>query len=249
MEATELEYVGFWARVAATIIDLVLLEIVIDALMFAFYGPSYWLIDWAKFALHGPSYWTGTDLIPGVIGFFLEWVFPAIAVIAFWIAKQATPGKMAISAKIVDANTGKAASNRQLIGRFVAYFVSLVPSGLGFLWAAFGKRKQGWHDKLAGTVVVRPKQRGNAVKGWTSLPSKLRPLLIDLLVIGVATILVAMLVLELLFSPIVILPVHAPESFSSRGYTPVEMATRISSELVRLDRVTRKKMKRSPSLQ
>ncbi|HKF94921.1 MAG TPA: RDD family protein, partial [Gammaproteobacteria bacterium] len=31
------------------------------------------------------------------------------------------------------------------------------PLGLGFLWIAFDKRKQGWHDKLAATVVVRPK--------------------------------------------------------------------------------------------
>jgi uncharacterized RDD family membrane protein YckC len=26
---------------------------------------------------------------------------------------------------------------------------------LGFIWVAFDKRKQGWHDKIAGTVVIR----------------------------------------------------------------------------------------------
>jgi uncharacterized RDD family membrane protein YckC len=31
---------------------------------------------------------------------------------------------------------------------------------LGIIWVAFDPRKQGWHDKLAGTVVVRPKNRG-----------------------------------------------------------------------------------------
>lgn len=66
---------------------------------------------------------------------------------------------MAVSAKIVDAKTGNAASTGQLIGRYLAYYLSLVPFCLGFIWVAFDKRKQGWHDKLAGTVVVRKKNR------------------------------------------------------------------------------------------
>jgi uncharacterized RDD family membrane protein YckC len=76
-------------------------------------------------------------------------VFPAIAVI------QATPGKMAITAKVVDAATGERASMAQLIMRYFAYFISSLPLGLGFIWVAFDKRKQGWHDKIAGTVVIK----------------------------------------------------------------------------------------------
>lgn len=66
---------------------------------------------------------------------------------------------MAISAKIVDVKTGNAASTGQLIGRYFAYYLSLIPIGLGFVWVAFDARKQGWHDKLAGTVVIRKKNR------------------------------------------------------------------------------------------
>lgn len=91
--------------------------------------------------------------------FLLSWVFPAVAVVLFWVARQATPGKMAISAKIVDAISGNAPSTGQLIGRCLAYYLSTIPIGLGFIWVAFDKRKQGWHDKLAGTVVVRKKER------------------------------------------------------------------------------------------
>jgi len=83
-----------------------------------------------------------------------------MAVITFWLMKQATPGKMAVSARIVDAATGNPASTGQLIGRYFGYFVSFIPLGLGILWVAFDKRKQGWHDKLAGTVVVRNSHRG-----------------------------------------------------------------------------------------
>jgi len=42
-----------------------------------------------------------------------------------------------------------------LIGRYFGYFLASIPLGLGLLWVAFDKRKQGWHDKLAGTVVIR----------------------------------------------------------------------------------------------
>ena len=39
--------------------------------------------------------------------------------------------------------------------RLLCYLVSALPFYLGFLWAAFDRRKQGWHDKIAGTVVIQ----------------------------------------------------------------------------------------------
>jgi uncharacterized RDD family membrane protein YckC len=83
---------------------------------------------------------------------------PAIAVVIFWIAKQATPGKMVFSAVIVDATSGEAPNGGQMIGRYLGYFIALFPLGLGILWVGLDKRKQGWHDKLAGTVVVRKRK-------------------------------------------------------------------------------------------
>jgi len=71
-----------------------------------------------------------------------------------------TPGKIAIGARIVDARTGAKPSTGQLIGRYFGYYVSTIPLFLGLIWVAFDSRKQGWHDKLAGTVVVRDKHRG-----------------------------------------------------------------------------------------
>jgi uncharacterized RDD family membrane protein YckC len=62
---------------------------------------------------------------------------------------------MILSLEIVDAKTGGKPSTGQFIGRYFAYFVSTVPLCIGFLWVAFDRRKQSWHDKLAGTVVVR----------------------------------------------------------------------------------------------
>ncbi|MDH4312499.1 MAG: RDD family protein, partial [Gammaproteobacteria bacterium] len=44
----------------------------------------------------------------------------------------------------------------------LGYYVSMLPLMAGIVWVAFDPRKQGWHDKLAGTVVVRPRHRGPA---------------------------------------------------------------------------------------
>ena len=56
---------------------------------------------------------------------------------------------------IVDSRTGEKPSSGQMIGRYLAYYLSMLPFFLGFIWVAIDERKQGWHDKLARTVVVR----------------------------------------------------------------------------------------------
>jgi hypothetical protein len=38
------------------------------------------------------------------------------------------------------------------------YLGCLIPLGLGFIWVAFDRRKQGWHDKAANTVVIRARK-------------------------------------------------------------------------------------------
>ncbi|HDP0318999.1 TPA: RDD family protein [Salmonella enterica subsp. enterica serovar Concord] len=75
--------------------------------------------------------------------------------VVLWRWFQATPGKMALRLRVVDAQSGQAASMGQYVIRYVGYVLSTLPVGLGFLWIAFDNRKQGWHDKLARTVVVR----------------------------------------------------------------------------------------------
>lgn len=140
MNDQPLEYVGFWARVGASIIDTVLMLVICLPLVHWIYGEQYWMSGkW----VNGPA------------DFLITWVAPAVAVVLFWIYRQATPGKMAISAKIVDATTGGKPSTGQLIGRYLAYYLSTIPFFLGFIWVAFDARKQGWHDKLAGTLVIR----------------------------------------------------------------------------------------------
>lgn len=144
-ENHDLAYAGFWIRVWAPIIDTVLIAIITVPILLAIYGTQYFESE---------------KIIEGPMDFLISWVLPAIAVITFWVYRAATPGKMAISSKIVDAQTGDQPSTGQFVGRYFAYFISILPLGLGIFWVAFDKKKQGWHDKLAGTVVVRKKNSG-----------------------------------------------------------------------------------------
>lgn len=144
-DSGDLEYVGFWPRVGASLIDTLLLLLICMPLV-------TWIYGW--------RYWTSDAFIQGPADFLITWVLPAIAVVVFWVYRQATPGKIAISARIVDAETGNVPSTGQLVGRYLGYYVSIIPLFLGIIWVAFDPRKQGWHDKLAGTVVVRPRNRG-----------------------------------------------------------------------------------------
>jgi uncharacterized RDD family membrane protein YckC len=137
----DIKYAGFWLRFGAFLIDSLILSVVIVIILLAIFGTRYLELE-AK----GETLWA--DIL-------FQGVLPAVAAILFWRYRGATPGKMLLSAKIVDADTLGPPSTGKLIGRYFAYLVSMFPMCLGFLWIAFDKRKQGWHDKLAGTVVVR----------------------------------------------------------------------------------------------
>jgi uncharacterized RDD family membrane protein YckC len=140
-----LEYAGFWIRVLASLIDTVAIVCVTLPVLLAIYGRSYFEAATAGGAA-------------GLADVLISWIAPAVAVIGFWVWRQATPGKSAVSARVVDARTGGPIGLRQACVRYLGYFVSMIPLGLGILWVAFDPRKQGWHDKLAGTVVVRPRR-------------------------------------------------------------------------------------------
>jgi uncharacterized RDD family membrane protein YckC len=143
------EYAGFWLRGVASLIDSVLVLCVTFPLLLTIYGPTY--LDATR-----------TGFVAGGADVLLTWVAPAAAVVVFWLYRQATPGKMALSMRVVDATTGDTLTVGQCVARYLGYFVSIIPLGLGLVWVAFDPKKQGWHDKLAGTVVVRVKKRDPA---------------------------------------------------------------------------------------
>lgn len=139
------EYSGFWIRFGASFIDAIVILIATFPLLYLIYGESYFYSE---------------DFIMGGADFLITYVMPFVATILFWVYKSATPGKMAVKAIVVDEKTGNRPTVQQSIIRYFAYIVSIIPLFLGFFWVAWDKKKQGWHDKIAGTVVIRPKNKG-----------------------------------------------------------------------------------------
>jgi uncharacterized RDD family membrane protein YckC len=131
------DYAGFWQRAAAQVIDSLIVVVIAVPIMVLGFGMRQVSLDPAEHS------W---DLL----GFLAV----AVAVIGFWRYCGATPGKIALGVKIVDAATGGPPTLGRLVLRFFAYFVSAFPLYLGFLWAVVDRRKQGWHDKIARTIVI-----------------------------------------------------------------------------------------------
>jgi uncharacterized RDD family membrane protein YckC len=140
------EYAGFWIRVAAAIIDT-LVFILVFAIPLTF--------------IYGTGYWTSEEPVSGIWDVLIRYIAPIFITVWFWTKYLGTPGKMALRLRVLDANTGQAISTPQAIGRYFSYYISALPLFLGFIWVGIDKKKQGFHDKLAGTVVVRdlPKEK------------------------------------------------------------------------------------------
>ncbi|KPF63416.1 RDD family protein [Porphyrobacter sp. AAP60] len=137
-----MDYAGFWIRVLAYIIDFIPLVIIGVVLAFVSGQP---LMDADPAA---PVYGWG-DLMNLVIG------------IAYFVgfessAYQATPGKMALGLIVVDTE-GRRISPLRALGRYLAKIPSAMILLIGFIMVAFTERKQGLHDYIASTLVVKGK--------------------------------------------------------------------------------------------
>ncbi|WP_426958313.1 RDD family protein [Muricoccus radiodurans] len=132
---------GFWARLVATILDA------------AWMLPAGWALALAGILLRG-----GQDLTPGAE--VLLNLISALVVLLFWASRQATPGKILLRLRIVDARTGGTPPWPRLVLRYLGYLVSALPLGVGYLWMLWDPHRQCWHDRIAGTLVVQDPPRG-----------------------------------------------------------------------------------------
>jgi uncharacterized RDD family membrane protein YckC len=77
--------------------------------------------------------------------------------VVFWTWRGQTPGKMAAGVKVIRTDGSNITLGYALL-RYLGYIVSGIMLGIGFLWIAFDPRKQGIHDKIADTYVVKVPQ-------------------------------------------------------------------------------------------
>ncbi len=168
----EIRYAGFKARLNANFIDsLIMLPIIYYAIVILF--PAKPLKDnileqrerlLIEAQEKGLSFIEAFQLLyrEGAIELHLMSNLSIIIVMgiftaSFWFYKSATPGKMLLGMKIVDAATLQDPTKIQLILRYIGYIISAIPFMMGFFWIAFNKKKQGWHDLISKTMVIYTK--------------------------------------------------------------------------------------------
>jgi uncharacterized RDD family membrane protein YckC len=112
--------VGFWLRLGASLLDVILVAIVLGMIGLRDYLP----------------------------------VFFAAYCVVLWSLRATTIGGIICGLKVVRLDERKIDWSIALV-RALGGFLSLAVLGLGFIWVAFDKERQSWHDKIAGTVIVR----------------------------------------------------------------------------------------------
>ncbi len=138
-------YAGFWIRFAAYLIDAVIAG-----------GVAYGVLAVTKpiqcITVDGTTCVAGTTTISPL--FYAIIAIPVVYSIVLW-AVGGTIGQRAFRLRVVDAKTGGNLGFGKSILRYVGFIISTIPIYLGLIWAGFDSRKQGWHDKIAGSLVVR----------------------------------------------------------------------------------------------
>jgi uncharacterized RDD family membrane protein YckC len=123
-EAITYPRAGFWIRMLALLIDVVLIAIAINVIT---HTGKLFLLSLATY---------------GAI---------------MWKLKGTTVGGIVCNLKVVRVD-GRPMDWPTAVIRALGCFLSLVVVGLGFIWIAFDEGRQSWHDKIAGTAVVRSPQ-------------------------------------------------------------------------------------------
>ena len=134
-----MEYVGFWMRAIAYLIDSVIVQVVLVGVALAM----------------------GAGSLEGVLEAMASGLLAVVSIVislGYWAGMessslQATVGKLVIGVKVVDLEGNRLSFGRAL-GRTLAKILSGVLLLIGYLMVAFSARKQGLHDRIAGTLVV-----------------------------------------------------------------------------------------------
>ena len=134
------QYAGFWNRFHAVIVTTILLTLIEMVISYLLWN-DFWMTNMNLF---------------GVYDILVDHLLPMILTIILWVKYTSDPGKMLYRAQIVDASTYKKPTLKQFIIRYIGYYISLIPLGLGYFWVIWDDKKQAWHDKLAHTVVIKP---------------------------------------------------------------------------------------------
>ena len=144
--APGLAYAGYGERLVAYIVDAIILCVVFFAIA---------LVSLAVFAGGAASGSVSTALGGGFLLIIAIFVVSVGYFPFFWARSGATPGMKMFHLYVVRDIDGGPISGGQAVLRLIGYWVSGAVFYLGYIWIFVDKRRRGWHDLIAGTVVVQ----------------------------------------------------------------------------------------------
>lgn len=138
-----IEVVGFGRRLAASLLDGLLLGFL-----------TFMLVTAIGFVALFIDMFRPEQIVPfDKLIILAAAIFSLVYYVGYWSTSGQTLGKSMLGLKVVD-RTGSPVSTGKAILRYVGYLISAAVFSLGFVWIAFDQKRQGWHDKIAGTYVV-----------------------------------------------------------------------------------------------
>lgn len=148
--APGLAYAGFWVRTAAFVVDGCLLALAMAVILIPLGVPFGEVRQIEEF---GVRTWV-LDLDPTTST--VNTLLSATYFIVLWTLRGQTLGMMLFNLRVVRAEDGARLDVVSAVIRYVMLIISFAVIFLGVIFVAFDRHKQGWHDKLVRTVVVRP---------------------------------------------------------------------------------------------
>jgi len=136
------QFGGFWIRVGAYFIDLVVLIIPVLLISFLFRAVT---------PAENEVEQVIVEFMDSILSLIVWWIYFAVLHSSKW---QASVGKKAVGLKVVDEN-GNRISFGRATGRYFGEFLSALLLGIGYMMVGWSKKKQGLHDKIAGTYVIK----------------------------------------------------------------------------------------------
>lgn len=190
------QVIGFGRRFVAYVIDAIILWIIQLVLLFC----AGFVITVVSEANEDVS--AGFSLLINCLAFLISVGY----FVGFWATTGQTPGKMVMGIKVISTD-GQPVSWGKAILRYIGYIISSLILSLGFIWIAFDAKRQGWHDKIAGTYVVGKETYFSGTEAVTFIPSDSSgsTILVVLLALIPILVLVAIVVIAilLLLGPVV----------------------------------------------
>ena len=153
-EGIALEFAGFWRRLVAFLIDLFSVAVICSVIILIF-SPQRWFGlggFWGTGDVFEEPFWQAFPYL--LAGNVLSVLVNIAYFVGFWLRRGQTPGKMLLGIKLIRTDASNVNLSVALL-RYIGYIVSTATLFIGFIWIAFDSHKQGFHDMIADTYVVR----------------------------------------------------------------------------------------------